>query len=140
MMTDEETKSLEEYEKFMLEEKADIDLKKIIFFSRIRSSVYNDLLKNKEEDWYDQWQHLVGNASRSKDGRRIRISKKTESVLWRLVEYYEMEEGLEYLKEIGVEVPDHPDTITSWISQGISSKELNNLIFKYVLKKYRKML
>ena len=115
----------------------DYDIRKVSFFSRMRSALFNQITRDKDGCW--QWRMLTGKASRYPDGCRIKMDERVESILWGTVSYCQSEEGKEELMELGLETPEHPDDVAQWISESPTNRELSNEVFRFVLKKYRKL-
>jgi hypothetical protein len=114
----------------------ELEVKRTIFFSRTRSSLYRKIVAQPKG--IEQWLMIVGKLSRSRDGRRIRLTDYSKKVMQVLVDYYNETEGLEELREIGVQAPEHIDSIVSWTSDAMTSRQLSAITFKFALKKFRK--
>jgi hypothetical protein len=114
----------------------ELEVKRAIFFSSTRSSLYRKVIAQPKG--LEQWMMIVGKLSRSSDGRRIQLTDHSKKVIQVLVDYYNETEGLEELKEIGVQAPEHVDSVVSWISGALTSKQLSAITFKYALKKFRR--
>jgi len=113
------------------------DLKIIAFFSRVRSGLFNQI--TRATGGCRQWRYIIG-KKRFYNGNPIRIDKRVESILWKVVNYYNTTEGLEELKVLGIEPPEHFDDIIGWIQMSSNSKELDRMIFRYILRRFRKSL
>lgn len=114
----------------------ELEVKRAIFFSSTRSSLYRKIIAQPKG--LEQWRMIIGKLSRSSDGRRIQLTDCSKKVMQVLVDYYNETEGLEELQEIGVQAPDHVDSIVSWVSDALTAKQLSAVTFKFALKKFRR--
>lgn len=128
-------KQLDSLEEYYEELEQETRLKKLCFYTGLRSHLFNKV--TRKSGGVQQWKHILGVCNRHRNGEIISLSKSVERELWKLVEYYNSEEGLDVIRELGIDPPDHPDDIKAWVQNSKTARELNSIIFKYVLKKYR---
>jgi len=126
---------LETLEEYYEEMEQEVRLKRLSFYTGVRSYLFSEI--TRKSGGVQQWKYILGICNRHRNGEVISLNKRTERVLWKLVEYYNSEEGLDIIRELGIYPPDHPDDIKDWVQSSKTTRELNSIIFKYVLRKYR---
>ena len=112
------------------------EMKRAYFFSAIRSKVYKKLLGTNLY-YVTQWTKLTGARERYNDGSPIKLDDITISILNDILDDMQSDRGVELLNRLSIEIPDHYEDIVEWIRMGKSQKQLNDVMFKYFLKKYR---
>ena len=114
----------------------DFEVKRIVLFSRMRSSLYKKILR--QVDGLNQWRFITGKILRRRTGERVYFTKKTLYELQDIVDYYNSMDGSSELLDLGLALPDHIDDVVNWVREAFTSRELSSYIFKFALKKFRK--
>jgi len=113
----------------------DIKLRSLILFSKIRSSAFKHITRQK--GGVVQWKQIMGKANRNKNGSLIKLSNSTEDFLQGIVNYYQTSSGIRELDALGIAHPEHIDDIADWIQNALTRKELKRQIFLYMLKNFK---
>jgi hypothetical protein len=114
----------------------DVEIKRAIFFSRLRSSLYRKIIS--QVGGLEQWLFITGKKSKTSDGRSIRLSLHSVRVLEEIVAWCESTDGMIELVRVGVTAPEHPDDVVNWVQEALTSKELSKYTFKFALQKFRR--
>lgn len=110
-----------------------------IFWSFLRASLYNKIWKGR--GGYTQWCRVTGKRSKDRTGQKIELTKKTQNILWRTVDYLNTTEGLEQLQDIGVtEPPEHIDDLIEILSDAKTREQTKKEEFQFFLKNRERLL
>jgi hypothetical protein len=109
-----------------------------VFWSFTRLHLYKEICKGKGGS--TQWAFITGKKSRDKLGKRIQLTDKNISILQRTVDYFNTEEGIEELLNLGITTPpDHIDDLVSIIADSPTREQTKKEEFKMFLK-YRERI
>jgi hypothetical protein len=112
----------------------ELDLRKELFWSGIRASLYKKV--RNEKDCYHQWAFITGKKSRYPDGSKITLSKKNTNHFERIVEYLNSEEGLNNMHEYSVydDPPEDVDSLIDYVSGAMVDRKIKKEIFILFIK------
>lgn len=118
----------------------DMDLRKELFWSGIRSSLYKKV--HKEKDSHYQWAYITGKTNRRPDGSRITLSDRNVIHFENIIEYLNSEEGLDNMHDYGVydDPPQHPDDLICIIDGAMTDRQIKKEIFRLFMKHRNKIL
>jgi hypothetical protein len=118
----------------------ELDLRKELFWSGIRASLYKKV--HNEKDSFYQWAYITGKKSRYPDGSRITLSKRNLSHFENFVAYLNSEEGLDWMHGYGIydDPPEHPDDLINIVEQAMNDRQIKKEIFNVFIKHRNKIL
>lgn len=102
------------------------------FLQKIRSDLFNKI--SRGPGGQTQWKFIMGIKTRYPDGRRIILSERNRVLLEQCVDYMNTEEGLEELRQLGIEPPEHPDGLIGLIQSAKKDREMKAECFRLFLK------
>lgn len=86
------------------------------------------------------WAYITGKKSRGRDGRRITLSKYAQAELQKVVDYLNMEEVEEELRDMGLIPPDHLDDLIDLIQGAKTDRVMKAEEFRLFQKHKEKVL
>ena len=115
-----------------------INLEKEFFLQQLRSSAYKNICKGK--GGLTQWRRIVGKANRDSKGKIITLSNTTITYLQRIVDYFNISEGMEELQSMDIGIPEHIDDLIDLIQSAKTYDQMRDEIVSQLFKKFRKIL
>jgi hypothetical protein len=112
----------------------EMDLRKELFWSGIRASLYKKV--HNEKDCYHQWAFITGKKSRYPDGSKITLSKKNINHFERTVGYLNSEEGQDNMHLYGIfeDSPEDVDSLMEFVSGAMIDRKIKKEIFNLFIK------
>jgi hypothetical protein len=130
------------YEYLNEEDENEDDVSSLIrekFWAKIRSNVYKKVCRGI--GGYTQWAYIVGRKTYDNCGNRITLTDKNKRILQEIVDYLNSTEGRNELLDMSIiEVPDHVDTLISYIQDAKKIEEVKVDEFRLYLKHKDKIL
>lgn len=86
------------------------------------------------------WAYITGKKSRDKHGRRLVLSEYARSELQKVVDFLNLEENEEELREMGISPPDHIDGLVDLIQNAKTDRVMKADEFRLFQKHKDKIL
>ena len=108
------------------------------YLQRIRSDLFNRIYR--VQGGQVQWRFIIGKLSRYPNGELIQLSENSLKALQRWVDYMNSEEGLDELRELGIEPPDHIDSLIDLVQSAKTDRQMKADSFRLFLKHRSRIL